>query len=149
VSKPVNTAELRRALGGVTPAPCAPSEKLASQDAAGPCCDLKAALERVGGDEEFLNEVVALFRQDATRLLGEVRTAVAEGDAAGLRRAAHALKGSAGYVAARPTVEAARRLETIGAQGDLAKAASAFEDLEREFERLTSALPETAAQPVP
>ena len=54
-------------------------EAPASKDGARPACDLRAALEQVGGDKQFLNEVIALFRQDAARLLGEVRAAVARG----------------------------------------------------------------------
>jgi len=148
VSKPVQSAELRRALEAVTSAAWVPSEAPAFEGCARPACDLRAALELVGGDEQFLDEVIALFQQDAPRLLGEVREAVTQGDAGGLRQAAHALKGSAGYVAARPTVEAAQRLETIGARGDLAEAANAFADLERELGRLTAALPVSMAQPV-
>jgi two-component system, sensor histidine kinase and response regulator len=79
VSEPVQTAELRRALEAVTSAACVPGEAPASEDCARSACDLRAALEQVGGDEQFLNEVIALFRQDATRLLGEVRAAVNQG----------------------------------------------------------------------
>jgi HPt (histidine-containing phosphotransfer) domain-containing protein len=73
--------------------------------------------------------------QDATRLLEEVRTAVSQGAAAVLQRAAHTLKESAGYVSARPTLDAAQRLETIGAGRNLVDAMNAFDDLEREFDR--------------
>jgi HPt (histidine-containing phosphotransfer) domain-containing protein len=73
---------------------------------------------------------------------------VHKGNAAGLRLAAHALKGSAGYVGADLTVEAAQRLEMMGTRGNLEDAASAFADLEREFERLLAALSESTVQPV-
>jgi two-component system sensor histidine kinase/response regulator len=149
VSKPVQTAELRRALEAVTSAAGTSREVPGSEDCARPACDLRAALEQVGGDEQFLNEVIALFRQDGTRLLDEVREAVHQGDAGGLRRAAHALQGSAGYVGARPTLEAAQRLEMIGTRGNLGEAANAFENLEHEFDRLTAAFPASVDQPVP
>jgi signal transduction histidine kinase/DNA-binding response OmpR family regulator len=149
LAKPVQSADLRRALAGVTSAAGEPRQAPAAGDGARPVFDVRAALEQVGGDEQFLNEVIALFQREATRLLGEVRAAITRGDAATLRRTAHALKGSAGYVGARPTVEAAQRLETLGTQGDLAEAANALADLEREFDRFRAATEAAVIQPVP
>jgi two-component system, sensor histidine kinase and response regulator len=146
-SKPVQQAERLRCPEGEEGGRFFREDRMENNDS-GPAFDPKTALDQLGGDEEFLGEVIRLFRQDGTQLLGEVRAAVARGDAGGLRGAAHALKGSAGYVGARPTEQAAQRLETIGARGDLAEAADAFADLEREFGRLLAALPESAPQSV-
>jgi two-component system, sensor histidine kinase and response regulator len=145
VSKPVQSSVLRQVLKAIAPGagPRAPS---APAEFAGPPCDLHAALERVGGDEQFLEEVIGLFQQDGTRLLGTACAAVKRGDASGLRLAAHALKGVAGYLSARPTLDAAQRLEQIGAAGNLAEAANAYQDLERQFNRLTAAIVVAAAK---
>ena len=53
-----------------------------------------------------------------------------------MQRAAHGLKGAAGYVGAGPTADAAHRLERLGAAGDLATAGAALTDLEGELFRL-------------
>jgi len=144
VSKPVQIAELRRALGATAGTASARDPMPDAEDCFKAACDLQAALEQVGGDEELLDEVISVFRQNAPRLLGNVRDAVNEGDAGRLQIAAHALKGSVGYLSARPTLEAAQRLETIGNEGDLAEAHYAYGDRELEFNRLSAVLAASA-----
>jgi len=111
--------------------------------------DRTTALERLGGDEELFAEVAELFRSDGPKLLGEIREAIAAGDAATLKRAAHGLKGAAGYVGGTFAVSAARRLELIGTEGELTLAAEAYRALETEIDRLVAdlatAVPELAA----
>jgi CheY-like chemotaxis protein/HPt (histidine-containing phosphotransfer) domain-containing protein len=102
--------------------------------------DGKAVLARVGGDVQLLREIIGLFEKDCPLLLGEIRTAVAASDAAALQRAAHRLKGSVSNFAARPAVEAAARLESLGASALIDEAGSALETLEQEIERLWPAL---------
>ncbi|MFL5241270.1 MAG: Hpt domain-containing protein [Gemmataceae bacterium] len=87
--------------------------------AAGLRLDRKAILAQLQGDEELLGELVRLFQEDTPRLVEEARTALAKGDATGLHRAAHTLKGSLGYFSARHAVEAAWQLETLAATGNL------------------------------
>ena len=111
--------------------------------------DRSAALERLGGDEELFAEVAELFRSDGPKLLGEIRGAIADGDAATMKRAAHGLKGAAGYVGGTFAASAARRLELIGTEGKLTLAPEAFRTLETEVARLVAdlatAVPELAA----
>jgi hypothetical protein len=57
-----------------------------------------------------------------------------------VRRAAHGLKGAAGYVGGGPTAAAAEAVERIGASGDLSAAGEALELLTGEVTRLTAAL---------
>ena len=106
-----------------------------------------AALERLGGDEELLAEVVGLFLADTPGQVAEIRRAVEARDAELLRRAAHTLKGAAGYVGGVPAAEAAHALEMIGASGDLAAAPAALLTLEHEAGRLLAALDAAAPQP--
>jgi HPt (histidine-containing phosphotransfer) domain-containing protein len=102
--------------------------------------DRSAALTLLGGDKAFLVEVAGLFLEDAPRMIGEVRRGVADGDAGALRRAAHGLKGSVGYLEAGATSAAAARLEKMGASGDLNGAVESLRQLEWEMERLADAL---------
>jgi CheY-like chemotaxis protein len=147
VSKPIQADELARVLKAtMAPAPL-PKPARAVPDSTELVFDPEAALEQLGGDEPFFAEVIGLLQQDLPRLMDEVRQAVAQGDASGTQRASHALKGSVGYVGARPTAEAARKLEMIGASGDLNGAADALGALDHEVERLTEALSTVALQP--
>jgi two-component system, sensor histidine kinase and response regulator len=70
------------------------------------------ALARVGGDPQLLAEIAALFLSDLPRALGEIRNAVAAGDAAAIERHAHALKGSVANFGAQEARTAAQDLET-------------------------------------
>ena len=147
VSKPVQRAELLRVLewaAGLAPvavsAPTPPPRALALA----PALDRASAVERLGGDEGLFAEVASLFQTDSRTLLGDIRRAVASGDAACVHRAAHGLKGAAGYVGGQPTADAAAALERIGAAGDLADAPPALAALTQEVERLTTALAEFA-----
>ena len=98
------------------------------------------ALERLGGDEQLLREIAALFLEDTASLVEEIRRAVQARDAVALQRGAHTLKGSVCNFGAERSYEAAYRLETIGRSGDLSTADEAFRRLEAELERLTPAL---------
>jgi PAS domain S-box-containing protein len=62
--------------------------------------DQAAGLARVGGDAQLLAEVVQIFLKDSPAWVAEMRAALARADAAGLRRAAHTLKGAVGYFGA-------------------------------------------------
>jgi HPt (histidine-containing phosphotransfer) domain-containing protein len=78
-------------------------------------------------------------------MVREIERAIASGDAAALRRAAHALKGSVANFAVPAPVEAARKLEKMGMDGDLSGAPALFaelthalDDFRREAARVTS-----------
>jgi CheY-like chemotaxis protein/HPt (histidine-containing phosphotransfer) domain-containing protein len=104
--------------------------------------DWAAALERLQGDRELLEELVGVIRQEGPKLLADVREAIQRGDAPALKLSAHTLKGSLANFAAADAAEAARRLEMIGKQGDLSEAAQALVLLEHELERF---MPEVEA----
>lgn len=53
------------------------------------------ALEQTAGDEELLKELLDLFRDSSVADYTQLQQAVAAGDAAGVVRAAHSLKGAA------------------------------------------------------
>jgi two-component system sensor histidine kinase/response regulator len=114
---------------GAAPAPAADSP-----------FDEAALLERVEGDTELLQEIVALFLEDSPRVLEEVRAAVAAGDAVALKRAAHTLKGSASNFGAAAVVATALELEAMGRTGDLTAAGPARDRLEAALHALVVAL---------
>ena len=79
-----------------------------------PALDRVAAVERLGGDAELFGEVAAVFLGDVPKMLEEIRRGIAANDAAWVKRAAHGLKGAAGYVGGKPAAEAAAVLEAPG-----------------------------------
>jgi HPt (histidine-containing phosphotransfer) domain-containing protein len=106
--------------------------------------DRRAALARLGGEEAFLAQVAGLFLGDSASLLDSARQALARGDSAGARKAAHTLRGSVGYLCAAGVSDAARLLERLSAEGDLAGAEQALRALEQEVDRLRRALADLA-----
>jgi CheY-like chemotaxis protein/HPt (histidine-containing phosphotransfer) domain-containing protein len=106
-----------------------------------PPLDLEAALRRTGGDHRLLAELAAVFVGDCPRRLGELREAVESGDAARIRRAAHALKGAVTTFDAARAAELACALE--GLTGDdhrLAEVPAVAAELEHELVRLAAFL---------
>jgi HPt (histidine-containing phosphotransfer) domain-containing protein len=94
----------------------------------------------VGGDLHLLRKLADLFLVDRPRVLGEIRDAIARGDAPRLRIAAHTLKGAVGNLGACAAFEAALKLEMMGRAGDLCSAAGALAALEDTLDRLEPAV---------
>jgi PAS domain S-box-containing protein len=135
VSKPVQAADLFEALATRVPA-----ARPASPDPAAGVWDRSRALIHVGGDEDLLRELASVFLADFPRRMGDIREAVARGDAPKLKLAAHTLKGAVSNFAAAAAWHAAQRLEVMGQQGNLAGAEEALTALEQEMQRLQPVL---------
>jgi two-component system sensor histidine kinase/response regulator len=89
-------------------------KQVAPADKSDAVFDRALALSRVGGDVELLKEIAGLFLDDYPKSLNELHQAVESGDARLLERTAHGLKGSVSNFGARPVVDAALQLETMG-----------------------------------
>ena len=81
-----------------------------------------------------------MFFDDASSRLEELREAIGAGDASGVERVAHTLKGSSGNMGATRMSAICSELQDVGASGDLARARELFEGLEEEFGRVRPAL---------
>lgn len=104
--------------------------------------DCSATLKRLEGDSELFQDLLGFFYADAPQHVAGIRAAIRSGDAAALRRSAHALKGLVSNFNAWPTIERAAELEQLGTDGDLAEAAKVVPLLDQEFDRLRRALAE-------
>jgi CheY-like chemotaxis protein/HPt (histidine-containing phosphotransfer) domain-containing protein len=92
------------------------------------------------GDAELLTELADMFFGDASSRLGDLREAVEAGDAAGVNRLAHTLKGSSGNMGATRMAAICAELQDVGASGDLGAAPGLLKQLEEEFGRVRPAL---------
>jgi two-component system, sensor histidine kinase and response regulator len=126
LSKPVDPAVLFATVEQV--GDDAPEAEPQAQAAASPI-DREALLNRVGGDEELLMEIVQLFLVDCPLRVAAIRDAVDGGNADDIRLAAHALKGSASNMSATALTAAARTLERIGTERRVEAAPAALREL--------------------
>ncbi len=69
------------------------------------------ALSRIGGDEDFLRELVGLVLTEIPEQMARFQEACRNGETSVAERLAHSVKGAAGNVGARSVVLAARNLE--------------------------------------
>jgi HPt (histidine-containing phosphotransfer) domain-containing protein len=102
--------------------------------------DLQESLSRLGGDGELFNDILAIFLEDAPRLLEQASQSLDKGDAVTLERAAHSLKGLSANFAAPAAVDAGYAVELLARERRLSGAAQCFPRLEAEMHRLESAL---------
>jgi signal transduction histidine kinase/CheY-like chemotaxis protein/HPt (histidine-containing phosphotransfer) domain-containing protein len=144
VSKPIQKADLFRAIQAVIPSGSGGTETVKAVATLPHAFDRQTALERVGDDEEALSEVINLFLYDVPRQMDEIRTAIREGDHQRLESAAHCLRGAAGCLGGNRTAAAALRLESLGKLANLSGATEGLNELEHELKRFINEI----SQPV-
>ncbi len=102
--------------------------------------DLPAVLDRVGGDEELLHEIIEIFFEEYPTLVADISSAIDKHDWRVLERSAHTLKGSVSNFGAQSATQAAHDLELIARRKDLHLASGTIEMLKGELVALHSAL---------
>lgn len=105
--------------------------------------NLEELMERLGGDREFLKELLGLFRDDARTNLEDSRARLEEEDLEGLSRAAHTLKGMLKNLAMAAAAETAAALEKAAREVKAEECARLLPQLEQEIGTL---LPEVELQ---
>ncbi len=107
---------------------------------------LDELIETVGGDREFLAELIETYLGDSPGLFDELRTGLADRDAAVVRRAAHTLKSTSASFGATRLAGICRGIETAATAGELADLGPQVETAETEFEAVSAALQAVAGQ---
>ena len=145
LAKPVTRGELERCINrwrGVrmpvapAPAPAKPAEQ-AAQPAVLNAAVLDDLRDVLGGE---VDRIIALYLEDAPRLIAQLERAVVGNDPIALRVAAHTLKSSSANVGATTLSEAARDLEHGARDGTLAKPEALVARIVGEFARVRTAL---------
>jgi CheY-like chemotaxis protein len=138
--------ELEGTPGGNTPPPPGPPPEArgqaepASRAAVLDRAALQNLLAVVGGEFDYLVELIDSFLEEAPQLLAELDQHVAGGDAAGVRRVAHSLKSNGADFGARAFSELCKELEMVGKSGDLGSAAGLAAQIGAEYARVALAL---------
>lgn len=103
-------------------------------------CDLPAALKRMGGNVKLLQQTAAFCREDIPEYLGHLQEAIAEGNADGVRRAAHSIKGMVVNFDASAAASVAQRVEEMGLSQNLRDVEAVSQQLANEVSRLLATL---------
>jgi CheY-like chemotaxis protein/HPt (histidine-containing phosphotransfer) domain-containing protein len=115
-------------------------EWAAAGDSGGSGFESRVLSDRFDGDVHLLRAVAGSFLESAPPLLSDLRVAVALGDPASVSGLAHRLRGSLANFGAGDAVEAASRLETMGAERNLEGAAEACRTLIQGCDHLRAGL---------
>lgn len=97
-------------------------------------------LDSLGGDVEFLGELVDAYLASSPGLFATIRQAVASGDGPALQRAAHSLKTGSASFGALAFAAQCKELEDIGKGGKLDGAESKVAALEAGYAGVVTAL---------
>ena len=105
--------------------------------------NLAELLERLDNDQDFLRELLTIFRDDSRSNLQKARAALQARDLPELTRAAHTMKGMLKNLSMDCAAEIAYALETSAREEQYEIAQASFARLE---EALTTLVPEVEAQ---
>ena len=101
---------------------------------------------QVEDEPDLIVELIDLYLGDATKLIDDIQRATKGGDAVGIKRAAHALKGSSGSIGVNQVAELCKLFEQLSS-GELDHRSEVLLTLlVREFDRARHALLEERAR---
>jgi HPt (histidine-containing phosphotransfer) domain-containing protein len=100
---------------------------------------LEGLREMLGGDD-YLEDFINSFLQDAPQMLSDMQEARKKGDAKGLRLAAHSLKSNSAEFGAKTLSDLCRDLEGQAKDGILDGVNEKVEQARIEYERVRTAL---------
>jgi PAS domain S-box-containing protein len=169
IAKPVDVAQLYAKLAGwiegkPVAVPYVDPPVTGGDAEPGRVVDRKAALARLGGNEDMYRRLLVGFRENQADAVERIRTALAAPDLDAARRDAHTLKGLAGNIGAADLVRAAAEVEQrIAMHGDADAIEAGMAPLEAELGRVvatidgaplpgrstTATLAQTSAQALP
>ncbi len=101
---------------------------------------LNNLLVAVGGDGEFLAELLETYFTDTPQQFSTMHEALSSGNAEDFRRAAHSLKSNSANFGAMALSQKAKDLEEIGKAGSLEKAGEPLTEAEAEYSNVKSTL---------
>lgn len=97
-------------------------------------------LDSLGGDVDFLRELIEAYFESSPDLLGSMRQAIVSGEAPALQRAAHSLKTGSASFGALAFASQCKELEELAKTGALAGADEKLRALEAAYTEVAVAL---------
>ena len=103
--------------------------------------DIDSVLERIGGDESFLQELLDIYIEDFMDKYPQLEQAITEGDFNSIREIGHSLKGASGNLSLTGLQETAYGIELSGKEENIEQAKLLLARLKEEFTKLKNVLP--------
>jgi len=103
--------------------------------------DFSSALERIGGDEDFLQELLDIYVEDFLEKHAQLLEAIRRQDFQAIKEIGHSLKGASGNLSLNGLQEASYQVEMAGRENNLDGAKTHFRRLHEEFNRMLACLP--------
>lgn len=97
-------------------------------------------LDSLGGDVDFLSEMVAEYLASSPELFASMQQAIKTGEAPVLQRSAHSLKTGSATFGALAFAAQCKELEDIGKMGALDRAEEKYQALEAAYPQVVAAL---------
>jgi two-component system, sensor histidine kinase and response regulator len=147
LSKPISSEKLDEALDSYVHRRCDEIPLKANSNRS-PVPTLNAAelLHRIDGDRALLAELVEILRMEYPGQLRDAQESIARGDAKGLERAGHSLKGALVNLSATSASGFAAELESLGRSGKLTLAGPKLMELENEMHQVIDTLEELSLE---
>ena len=107
-----------------------------------PPIDISGTLDQVGGDEDFLQEILDLYQEDFNDQFRRLELAVSGEEFNAIREIGHSLKGSSSNLGMPFLTEVSHAIEQAGEERHTDRIRALIGDLDREFRRLVAWLAE-------
>lgn len=98
--------------------------------------DYSEVLERIGGDELFLQELLKIYFEEFDKKRTLLAEAIEQGNFTLIQELGHSLKGASANLSLTSLQKASFSLEMAGREKKIDQAQTAFSSLEAEFQRL-------------
>jgi len=108
--------------------------------------NLPSALERIGGDESLLYELIDIYIEDFLEKNDLLRKAIDHEDFTTIKEIGHSLKGSSGNLSLPHLHETSYQIEVAGKEEDIERARYHFQLLNQQFMKLRDFFPSHRSQ---
>lgn len=103
--------------------------------------DLPSVMERIGGDENFLQELIDIYIEDFIGKYAKLKLAIEQSDFPSIKEIGHSLRGSSGNLSLNGLHHTFENIELSGKEENIEQAKLYFIKLNKEFEKLKNFLP--------
>ena len=106
------------------------------QEKAKPVFDQESVLERVGGDMEFLKELIELFRSDYPQKMAQLLRGIKEEDFKIISETAHSIKSASGNLSLTRVYDLSFKIEIMGKESKIQDIEKVYKELEEELGKI-------------